>query len=303
MKKILISVMVIAVAVGLVASASGAFFSDTETSTGNVMTAGTIDLKVNNDNPWTSAAVTTELGDVKPCEVRWVNITLENVGTNPMDVWKMITDVVTDGGKAVYPDPTSGPASSEPEHSEGSIGGTPYVEKCDIDTVITYDLVVNGVVLISEDLDLQISEIEDRYIYLGEIASGNTMTVEQSYHMNADTGNWAQGDTMTFTMEFFAQQTVGNPPPPSPELLRIVSSELYYSATGWGGWSCPAGTFVVGGGYLPSTATVLISQAAKAGVGTYPVYPHYTYTPPEEGWVVQNDNDSETIQICVFCAP
>jgi hypothetical protein len=33
------------------------------------------------------------------------------------------------------------------------------------------------------------------------------------------------------------------------------------------------------------------------------VYPHYTFTPPETGWVVQNNNDSETITIFVICAP
>jgi len=44
MKKILISVMVIAVVVGVVVSASGAWFSDTKTSSGNVFQAGTLNL-------------------------------------------------------------------------------------------------------------------------------------------------------------------------------------------------------------------------------------------------------------------
>lgn len=48
MKKILGSVGVLALVGALVLGATGAFFSDTETSTGNTFTAGAIDLKVDN---------------------------------------------------------------------------------------------------------------------------------------------------------------------------------------------------------------------------------------------------------------
>jgi len=46
MRKILISLGMIAFVGAVVVGATGAFFSDTETSTGNVFTAGAIDLKV-----------------------------------------------------------------------------------------------------------------------------------------------------------------------------------------------------------------------------------------------------------------
>ncbi len=46
MKKILISVSVIAAVAAVVAGVTTAFFSDTETSTGNTFTAGSIDLRV-----------------------------------------------------------------------------------------------------------------------------------------------------------------------------------------------------------------------------------------------------------------
>ena len=68
MKKILISLMVIAVAVGLVASASGAWFTDTEKSVGNSFQSGTIDIAVNGDNPWSEPFALT---DMKPCD--WVS--------------------------------------------------------------------------------------------------------------------------------------------------------------------------------------------------------------------------------------
>jgi predicted ribosomally synthesized peptide with SipW-like signal peptide len=50
MKKILLSMAVLAVAAGLAVWGSRAFFSDTETSTGNLFQAGAIDLKVDNDS-------------------------------------------------------------------------------------------------------------------------------------------------------------------------------------------------------------------------------------------------------------
>ena len=48
MKKIILSLSVIAVAAAVVVGATTAFFSDTETSTGNTFTAGSIDLKIDN---------------------------------------------------------------------------------------------------------------------------------------------------------------------------------------------------------------------------------------------------------------
>ncbi|MFH1745258.1 MAG: SipW-dependent-type signal peptide-containing protein [bacterium] len=51
-KKILISVSIIAGVAAIVVGATTAFFSDTETSTGNTFTAGSIDLKVDNECHW-----------------------------------------------------------------------------------------------------------------------------------------------------------------------------------------------------------------------------------------------------------
>ena len=83
--------------------------------------------------------------------------------------------------------------------------------------------------------------------------------------------------------------------------VRYESPDLAFGPNGWAGWSCPAGTTVIGGGYEPSTATVLFSGPAKPGEPMYPVYPHYTFASGETGWVVQNDNDTETIKIFVIC--
>ena len=73
MKKILLSISMIAVVGVVVAGATGAFFSDTETSTGNTFTAGAIDLGVDNEsyyngelNEETSWNLDWDLGDGCP---------------------------------------------------------------------------------------------------------------------------------------------------------------------------------------------------------------------------------------------
>ena len=52
MKKLLISLTIIAAVAAVLVGATTAFFSDTETSTGNTFTAGSIDLKIDNECHW-----------------------------------------------------------------------------------------------------------------------------------------------------------------------------------------------------------------------------------------------------------
>jgi predicted ribosomally synthesized peptide with SipW-like signal peptide len=63
MKKILLSLLTIVVVGGAVAGATGAFYNDTETSTGNIFVAGSIDLKVDH------TAQTYNGVDCKTCSV------------------------------------------------------------------------------------------------------------------------------------------------------------------------------------------------------------------------------------------
>jgi hypothetical protein len=86
----------------------------------------------------------------------------------------------------------------------------------------------------------------------------------------------------------------------------VNSSPLNYGPTGWGGWSCPTGTTVLecnvnaGASYAQK---ILWIPGATAGTNNYPTTPFgYTYTPPETGCIVQNDNDGETITITLTCA-
>ena len=82
-----------------------------------------------------------------------------------------------------------------------------------------------------------------------------------------------------------------------PETIRVESPPLLFGPFGWGGWSCPAGTTAVGGGYEPPNATVQISQIAAPGS----VFPHHTFGPQETGWVVQNGPFGQALTVYVIC--
>ena len=219
-KKILGLTIAVVLIIGLVAGGTWAYFSDTETTTDNTFTAGTIDLSL---DPTSGQAVEMADGslELKPCQTGFITITLTNDGTNPMDVWKMITTVSCAENGTVEP---------EQDWYDANPGELTNNQKNDIDTVIIYDMWIEvggdplvcepgsgDLMIVNETAVLHIDDIDEFYIYLGTIASGNSITIVQSYHMDANTENWAQSDKMTFTMEFFAQQTEGDPAPPPPD--------------------------------------------------------------------------------------
>ena len=65
MRRILLSLMIIALVGALIGGGIYAYFSDTEASTGNTFTAGTLDLQVGSADPCTE---TISIGNLKPTE-------------------------------------------------------------------------------------------------------------------------------------------------------------------------------------------------------------------------------------------
>lgn len=207
-KLFLIGGLLIIGAVLLTGAGTFAYLSDVETSGTNLFTTGTVDLEVSGSNPWTGT-FSSSLSDLQPGMTSWGNITLSNVGQNPMDVWLQIRNVATTEG-----------TDTEPESLETAAH--------DIDGVCRYGLIVGGSSVLSSSSytisagshTLSTTGVKDNYIWLGNIAQGGTLNVNQSFGLDSATSNWAQGDNMTFIVEFYAQQSQGTPPPsaPSPEL-------------------------------------------------------------------------------------
>jgi len=94
-KKILGLTLAVVLVIGLVAGGTWALFSDTETITGNVFTAGTIDISL---DPTDGQDVATVEGyvDLKPCQTGYIYACIHNDGTNPADIWKHIANVEND---------------------------------------------------------------------------------------------------------------------------------------------------------------------------------------------------------------
>jgi len=205
--------LTVGVVLAAVGGATYSYFSDTETSSGNTFSAGTIDISVDDLNPWNNVGHFT-IEDMKPSDVHYKEVTLRNEGVNTADIWKKIT--VDDYTGGLHPESELG---EDPNNTDNKIG-----------TVIRYDMSLNGWVLIEEADGYVMDEddgthqpggtyhINGRYIYLGRLEPGAIMVVEQSYHMDGSTTNWAQGDTMDFSVEFYAQQTSGGAGVPGTEL-------------------------------------------------------------------------------------
>lgn len=212
-KKILLSLSVIAAVATIAVGGTIAYFSDTETSTGNTFTAGTIDISVDGENPWTSTEK-YQLNDMKPSQIEYTNFTIENTGTNPANVWKKVTNVKTE---------ENGINESECEAYGGSWNGascTGGTAKNDLDQVIQYDLSVivkdsGGTERWSQTLynmDKTIADIVAMPGYgtfLGMVPAGWTMDVTESYHMDASADNNYQSDKMTFDISLTAEQLKG----------------------------------------------------------------------------------------------
>jgi predicted ribosomally synthesized peptide with SipW-like signal peptide len=202
MKKIVLSLAVVAIVATVAVSATRAYFSDTETSTGNTFTAGTIDI--------TSSFSDTApfvLGDMKPSQVAYSNFTIHNSGTNPVNVWKKVDKIVTEENGTNEPELayyTAHPNLVGPAQNA-------------IDTAIQYDLSVvlkdgQGVAQWNQtlyNLNKTINQIQGNGTFLGMIPAGWSMDVTESYHMIAETENWAQSDKMTFDITLTGEQLTG----------------------------------------------------------------------------------------------
>jgi hypothetical protein len=90
-----------------------------------------------------------------------------------------------------------------------------------------------------------------------------------------------------------------DPAEPLSGYVVVSSGEMSFSDGGWGGWSCPAGTTVLGGGFH---ATGPVAASAPGEPGTE--WPHHTFGENESGWVVRDapDGSSNTIEVYAVCA-
>jgi len=255
MKKIILSLAIVAAAGAIVIGATTAYFSDTETSSGNTISAGTIDIKVDGQNPWTKT-YTGELNDMKPCETRYIQFTVKNrTNSNPVRVWKHLGNFATDTGELTEPECTSQGGT----WSGDSCSGLNY-DKNSLHKVVTYDMSVCKVgdncdvdsgtgeltgndwhTIISPLDNITLNDISSAWIDIAgfltdkTLLPGEEIVVVQSYHISPEAGNEYQGDTLSFNIDILAQQA-NAPEVRSGTLLMENKDSNWDVVTGDGIW-------------------------------------------------------------------
>ncbi len=223
MKKILISFMAIALVIGLVSAGAFAYFSDTETSTGNTFTAGTLDLEVVTTGACSDMGKITvnEQGDGLNDSVVFANLapgdsgsitwTATNTGSLPgmvmihRTVANDIDNINTEPELVEEPGATSATDGELDEnmllHSTVTINGT---------STFTW----NGHDYYEGMMSLEGTYGPDQFDSLPKLLNpGDVLVVTYAWSIPTTVGNIIQGDTFTLDMRFVLDQ-VGAPTTP-----------------------------------------------------------------------------------------
>jgi len=277
-KKILISLSLIAAVAAIVIGGTVAFFSDTETSTGNVFNAGAVDLKIGNTsyvldynipgyNSPTGEMVLSQANtwgldefegklffnfvDLKPGDIGEDTISIH---VNDNDAWVCMAVDITATPENVLTDPEIKAGDLTPDEGE-------------LQNYLHFAFWA--------DNGNNVLDADEEIFWMGKAVD----LFDGRWQALADSENNVWGVT------------------------RHYSSPLNYSATGWAGHSCPQGTVAVGGGVVDNDYPMGAEGLAVDNIGenTYPVYPHYTFGTGETGYVAQNGGTAQTARIYVDC--
>lgn len=218
MKKLLLSILAIFLVIGLVGFGTYAWFQDTETSTGNTFTAGTLDLQVRDDgiadpDPWGDGVdLTWVMGNMIPGVSTVTNtVTLRNVGSIAGDhVEISFSNAIDELTNPVESDTDPG---SDPEDLAKWIEITSMTYnavdlKTDIQGTGGYDVNGNGWL----DLDdvARSAPVIAEGGPLDDLPTptdvGGEVTLSMSLRFRAEATNDIQGDILTTTVTFTLNQ-------------------------------------------------------------------------------------------------
>lgn len=201
------SLMTIALVCALIAGGIYAFYSNLESSAGNSFTAGSLDLVVDSENPWTSVKITAS--GMVPGDNGVVDCTLENIGSIAGALTADITNLVDDQGAMFEPECVDEGGT----YAGGAcVGNTPG----NLSDVIDMDIWVddgagggtanNGVQDGTEQLlfsgTLAGAAAAGPWSITGGLGAGGTTYIGISYSIDNAAGNEIMDDSSTFTIEF-----------------------------------------------------------------------------------------------------
>lgn len=200
--KILLSLLTIGVASAGVGYGTYAFFSDTESSTGNVFTAGTLDLALGSPS---SVGATIANANFAPGESVSGSLVLTNAGSIVSGLTLDMTGTVT---------VTDAPASS----TDSDLGGpsNPDIDQYLVLTTLTYgstDLLASIGDADGDGRANTLADLEHVGTLSGLAAPATTgTTLSMTVQFSTDGGNDLQGDSADLSLAFNLQQVAPAPP-------------------------------------------------------------------------------------------
>ncbi len=197
-KKVIIGLtMLLLLSLGAVGTFTWTYFTDTETQTGNFFQAGTLDLEVDNLNPWTSGTIT--VANLQPGSGSGVSISVENVGTIDGALYMRYTNAIGSGSVTSEPECSAeGGAWTSP--SGPCVGNTP-VDDVDNRIAIGTSYASVPVGSLSGSLSGWSGAATSWVLLDNDFNATDTDTIVVSGTLSASAGNVYQGDQATFDIE------------------------------------------------------------------------------------------------------
>ena len=227
-RTILLSVLVVALVGAIVGVGVYFYFSDKETSEGNKITAGTLDLQYQitgydvNDPDDNSAAVTLSSGevqnggnayvtftDIAPSDTGTIEWTVKNIGS--LHGYLTVTATQESGtGDTPEPEEVAITENDDTDKNLDEYLKITLTQKIGEAEPVT---LANGVLL--KNLQTTLSSSEDakdqKLEKAGAENSKDTCVYTLSWELPEETGNIVQGDTSTLTLKFQLNQTTEQP--------------------------------------------------------------------------------------------
>ena len=186
MNKVIASLLMIGVVAAMAGAGTFAYFTDKETSTGNVFTAGTLDLWLEMQNPLKTHF---DIENIQPSYAEECDINLTNSGTcnGTLSLW--IETLVDYENGRTEPEKQVDPTGGNPGAGNGELSKNLYVVVKDSTGEYYNDTLYN---LSVEHYDMA-SQIE-----LGELDGGETRFITVGYYVPSTVGNIIQSDSSKF---------------------------------------------------------------------------------------------------------
>jgi spore coat-associated protein N len=200
MRRILISLMTIALVGALIGGGVFAYFSDTETSTGNTFTTGTLDLNLDGGN---TNVVKFTVSDVKPGDSGGGTWTVANVGTiaGYLDLESIsVSEAI---GTTTDPELVDEPTSSDTTQLGNYLMVHLFVDANNNGSWDAGETDIFG----TNAAPAAINTIAGSYaLDLSLAASGGTNYITLTWSVATGTDNRIQGDSVTLNITFELQQ-------------------------------------------------------------------------------------------------